>query len=54
MEEGYTPEEIKIKINTLLWQILPPETTLKDAEILACQIYHQCDNFMAILKAEKL
>ena len=37
MNEEFTIEEIKIKINNLLWQILPAKTTLEDAEKIACQ-----------------
>ena len=31
--------KLKIKINTLLWEELPAETTLGQAEHIACQIF---------------
>jgi len=37
MDEDFTIEEIKMKINNLLWQVLPGKTTLDDAEKIACQ-----------------
>ena len=40
--EEFTIEEIKMKINNLLWQVLPAQTTMADAEKIACrwiQIY---------------
>ncbi len=33
----FTIEEIKMKINNLLWQVLPGKTTLDEAERIACQ-----------------
>ncbi len=44
MDEDFTIEEIKMKINNLLWQVMPAKTTLEDAEKTACQwlrIYEQ-------------
>jgi hypothetical protein len=30
---------LKIKVNTLLWEELPAKTTLEDAERMACEIF---------------
>ena len=32
-------EDGKHKINALLWDLLPPWTTLVDAEVIACQFH---------------
>ena len=38
MDEEYSEEEIKIKVNTLLWMVLPGGTTLDQAEDKAVKI----------------
>ena len=39
-EDAYTTE-IKVKINTLLWEVLPEKATLKEAEKAAMLLWEE-------------
>ena len=45
-EEERPPRDLKQRINNLLWEILPNETTMGDAEILALNIYRDIASFL--------
>lgn len=33
------PSDLKVRINTLLWEVLPGKTTLYKAEHIACEFF---------------
>lgn len=43
-DEGHDKNaHLKRKINNLLWEVLPNETTIKMAELIACRIFKMID-----------
>jgi len=45
---------MKVEVNTFLWQILPGETTLNEAEDLACRIFDLIKAHSEALKARQI
>lgn len=37
--DEYQETELKVRINNLLWMYLPADTTLRDAETVACEVF---------------
>ena len=46
MNETHTENEVKSRINNLLWEILPSNTTLQRAEDLAVGMFYEYQQFM--------
>jgi len=38
-EQRKMPDDLKVTINTILWSNLPPDTTLEEADKIACELY---------------
>jgi len=39
--------DIKRRLNNILWESLPPDTTLEEAENLACRMFGEWRDFVA-------
>ena len=53
MNETYTENEVKSRINNLLWEILPSDTTLEMAEKLSLGMFYEYQRFVESERGER-